>query len=151
METEIEIWKVRGIEGVCFADKLSAEVAAREEFPSEHGDLRYSRLFFNRLHGGPVAMRELRNKIAATLPPTPDCHYHVYGYHEGLGEDYVHVIFADKRQAKEYTALAQQLTGRDITWRVEATYTTVHTEQAVEDLRRLLAEQDMTVTTEGEE
>ena len=68
METKIEIWRVRGIDGTCFASKLDAEIAARDEFPEEGSGRNYDRIYYLRLNGSPLSLRELgkRAVVVAT-------------------------------------------------------------------------------------
>ena len=58
-----DIWRVRGLYGFCFASKENAESAAREEFPDEAPDLRYSRIHFIRLMASPAHERELARRL----------------------------------------------------------------------------------------
>lgn len=62
-ETGIQIWRVRGIDGTCYASKLDAESAAREEFPTEKADLRYSRVYYVLLEGRPQTLREFVHRL----------------------------------------------------------------------------------------
>jgi hypothetical protein len=63
VETNIEIWKVRGLYGMCFASKEDAEVAARNEFPTELADMRYARIHYVHLCGCAVSLRELALRV----------------------------------------------------------------------------------------
>ena len=65
METKIEIWRVRGIDGDCFASKLDAEIAARDEFPEEGSGRNYSRIYYLRLNGSPLSLREMGRRAVA--------------------------------------------------------------------------------------
>ena len=51
MENSIYIYRVRGIDGTCYASKEAAEVAALNAFPQELAVYRYTRVYYLRLEG----------------------------------------------------------------------------------------------------
>ena len=72
METKIELWRVRGIDGTCFASKLDAEIAAHALFPEEGRQRNYDRLYYLRLNGSPLSLREMGRRAVAVATPDFD-------------------------------------------------------------------------------
>lgn len=114
MHTTItEIYRVRGIAGTCYPDKMSAEIAAREEFPDEHPDLRYARVYYLRMEAPRHAPAHAKTRTYVTT---------VTGYDENAEDDTFRYTFATRAEAKAFMREANHLNaGRRplhrITWR----------------------------------
>ena len=124
-----EIYRVRGINGTCYPDKLTAETAARAEFPDESADLRYSRIYFLR-------MEENR----------PTEMYVVTGFDENRKEDVHEYCFATREETKAFIKAAKEMSyGTHITWRFDHHVVAYENlEQALHSLLRdLTAERDV--------
>ena len=121
-----EIYRVRGIDGECYPDKLTAEAAARLEFPDESADLRYSRIYFLR-------MQENRPTQAAT----PTDMYVVTGFDRNREEDTHEFCFATADDAREFVKRADEMPySEHIWWSIDRTAVNESLEQALYNLRR---------------
>lgn len=137
-----EIYRVRGIDGECYPDKLTAETAARAEFPDESADLRYSRIYFLR-------MEENRPTQAAT----PTDMYVVTGFDRNREEDKHEFCFATREKTKAFIKAAEEMPySEHITWRFDSMVAYENLEQALYNLRRdLTAERDVNGYGDDEE
>lgn len=121
-----EIYRVRGIDGTCYPDKLTAETAARAEFPDESADLRYSRIYFLRMEDN-VQPGQPKQTIA----------YTVTGFDENRAEDTHEYCFATADDAREFVQRADAMPySGHMTWRRNTIVINDDVEQSLHSLLR---------------